>query len=139
MPFPTLMILGLYHLPTVTIWRRAEGLEAHSCPPKPAAAHTRNSGQRMGLEFTKHHKHWSPSSPGVQTAGDVLNVPTTKTVSTSAFSPFLLKMLKILRKYFLPSFWFWASFCCSIQHTTKANIPPQPNEIHFFLRLYGRY
>lgn len=100
--------------------------------PEPAAGHTRNSDQRMGLEFTKHHKHCSPSSPVVQTTQDVLNVSTTKTVSTRPFSPFLLKTLKILEKYFLPSFWFWASFCFSSQHATEANIPLPPNEIHFF-------
>lgn len=85
----------------------------------------------MGLEFTKHHKHWSPSSPGLQTTQDALNVSTTKTVSTRAFSSFFIKNTEDIRKVF-PSFCFRASFCCSIQQATEANIPPQPNEIHFF-------
>lgn len=129
------MIQWLYSLPAVTIWRRAEGLEAHACPQKPAAGHTRSSDQRMGLEFTKHHKHWSPSSPGLQTTQNALNVSTTKAISTSTFFPSFIKNTEDARKIFpsfLPSFWFQASFCCSFQHATEANIPPWPNEIHFF-------
>lgn len=130
------MILWLNSLPTVTIWRWAEGLEARACPQKPAASHTSSSEQRMGLEFTKLRKHWALSSPGLQTTQGLLNVSTTKTVSTTAFSLFFIKNTEnTRRKKILPSFWFWVPFCCSIQHAAEDNILLQPNEIHFFLEV----
>lgn len=116
----------------MTIWRWAEGLEAHACPQELQqviqAAQTREWGWSLPSSINTGHP--PPQDSGLHNMYRMFQ--SEKQHQPLPFPPFLLKTLKILEKYFLPSFWFQASFCCSIQHATEANIPLQPNEIHFF-------
>lgn len=132
MSFPALLILWLYNLPTVPIWRWAEGLEARVCPQKPAVGHTRNSDQRMGLEVTKHHEHCSPPPQDSRLHKVRQTFQPQTQYQPVPFFPFLLKTLKIQKNISFPPFGSGLPFVFLVNMQQKPIFLPRLMKFPFF-------